>query len=838
MTRTLETGAALLDDAARAAGEVVAAGSGWTGRLITPPYTFGAVDALVTNFHLPRSSLLFLVSALAGRENVLERLPAGDRRGLPLLLVRRRDVRGVGGTAEAAVPARAPIGYPALMIGRKLSHYQIVESLGAGGVGEVFRARDLHLERDVAIKVLLPGALDEAARERFRREAHALSRFAHPGVATVFDFDTQDDIDFLVMELVPGGTLAGRLRAGALPIDEAIELATGIAEALADAHGRGIIHRDLKPGNVVLTRAGTPKLLDFGLARLLDPARTQEVLTVEGETFGSLPYMAPEQLRGEADHPRVDVWALGVLLYEMLAGRRPFAAARPEALMHEILEGAPPSLRSLRPEVPPALERLVLGCLARAAPARPADAGAVVRELRSFLESRRVATTKGTAAGRRSLAVLPLDNVSRDPAQEYFADGMTEALISDLARLEGLRVISRTSVMKYKGTTRTLPEIARELSVDAVLEGSALLLGKRVRISVRLVSADTDETMWSERYDGDLEDVLDLMSRVAESVAKGIAVQLTPKEVTRLAEKHTVVPEAHLEYLKGNHELGIHSPDSVERALRHFRRALEIDPGMAAAWAGIAACHMARAARGMAPPAEAMAESLAAAKRSLELDPEGPRANALLGGIRLREGDWVAARDLYRRAVEVDPGDVFSLMTLGRISYCAERHAEALEFMLRALSLDPQSMLIHTAVGDALYYAREYEKSLVYYRRAVELDPRFDGAHTDLRPLARGAGPLRRGAGGVRGGRARRRRRRRAERRAGAPGDQPRRPGRGPPAARRTDRRTLHSRRLGVGDRDPRRAPGRHRRGVPLARRGRRGRGDRPRVPARPSPRR
>jgi len=619
------------------------------------------------------------------------------------------------------------------MIGRTLSHYRIDEALGAGGMGEVYRAHDLHLERDVAVKVLLPGVFQDAtARERFRREAHALSRFSHPGVATVFDFDTQDGVDFLVLELVPGGSLVDRLRQGALPVDDAIALVIGIAEALAEAHGRGIVHRDLKPANVVLTASGAPKLLDFGLARLLDPSRTVQALTQENETYGSLPYMAPEQLRGEEGDRRVDVWALGVVLYELLAGRRPFAAARPEALLHEILHGTPPALRSLRPDVTPAVERLVASCLARTPAARPADAGAVVRELRAALESRRVATMRGDSVhSRRSLAVLPLDNVSRDPAQEYFAAGMTEALISDLARLEALRVISRTSVLQYKGTTKSLPEIARELGVDAILEGSALLLGNRVRISVRLVSADTDETMWSERYDGDLEDVLDLMSRVAASAAKGIAVQLTPREANRLAEKHTVVPEAHLEFLKGEHELEIQSPQSVDKALRHYRRALELDPAMAAAWGGIAGSHVIRASRGMAPPAEALAEARAAAERGLALDAEEPRAHRVLAWIKIRTGEWVDAVEAYRKVIALDPGDADALATLGRLYYCVERHAEALETMLQALAVSPQSMLIHTGVGDALYYAREYEKSLVYYRRAVELDPRFDGAHTD-----------------------------------------------------------------------------------------------------------
>jgi serine/threonine-protein kinase len=620
------------------------------------------------------------------------------------------------------------------MIGTTLSHYRVLERLGAGGMGEVYRAHDLHLDRDVAVKVLQPGSLaDPAARERFRREAHVLSRLSHPGVATVFDFDTQGGVDFLVMEFVPGGTLEERLRGGPLALDEALRLGAGVAEALEDAHRRGFLHRDLKPGNIALTEAGTPKLLDFGIAGLLQPAATAPGPTQVGAVFGSLPYMAPEQLRGDAGDARTDVHALGATLYEMTTGRRPFDRARPEALMFEILHGAPAPPRSLRAETPAELERLIETCLAKDAAHRPSSAGEVGETLRRIREQLR--RGEAPAPGRgviRSLAVLPLHNVSRDPAQEYFADGMTEALISEFARLKALRVISRTSAMKYKGVQRALPEIARELNVDAILEGSALLVGKRVRITVHLVSGRADEALWSDRYDGDLEDVLDLQTRVAETVAGEIAVHLTPGEATRLARRQVVNPEAQIEYMKGRHTATATSPQAIELSLRHFQRALELDPGFAAAWAGIAGCHAVRAARGMAPPAEANAEAVAAARRALEADDSLAEAHAALGIVAVQTMQVADAIRHLQRAIELNPGLTSALTALGRLYYCTERHREAQETMLKALSLDPLSMIIHTTVGDAYYYAREFERSLVYYRRAVELDPRFDGAHTDL----------------------------------------------------------------------------------------------------------
>jgi eukaryotic-like serine/threonine-protein kinase len=632
---------------------------------------------------------------------------------------------------------------PALTSGTRLGPYEILGTLGAGGMGEVYRARDSRLGREVAVKVLPEAFARDADRlARFEREARTVAGFNHPNIVVLHSIEEESGIRFLSMELVEGQTLDALIPSGGLPVGRVLELAIPLADALTAAHGRGVVHRDLKPRNVMVTREGRVKVLDFGLAKPAglgsedasdSAADTMSTpLTATGQVVGTVPYMAPEQIRGGTVDALSDLFSLGTIVYELASGRRPFSGATPADVSSSILRDTPDPLTRLRADLPAELERIVTRCLEKDARSRFQSAGDVARELRVLQRELERPTHEQGGEVIRSLAVLPLDNVSRDPAQEYFADGMTEALISDLARLKALRVISRTSAMKYKGVQKSMPEIARELNVDAILEGSALLVGKRVRINVQLVSARRDETLWSERYDRDLEDVLDLQSNVAEAVAKEIALRVTPGEANRLARRREVNAEAHIEYLKGMHEAEATSPQAIELSLRHFQRALELDPKFAPAWAGLADCHSTRAARGMAPPAEANAQAHSAVMKALELDDSLPQAHMMLGALEARKLELPAAVRSLRKAIDLNPGLPSPYFILGRVYYCTERHAEAQEAMLKALSLDPLSMIIHTTVGDAYYYAREYERSVDYYRMAIDLDPRFDGAHTDL----------------------------------------------------------------------------------------------------------
>ncbi|MBI1796380.1 MAG: protein kinase [Candidatus Eisenbacteria bacterium] len=621
----------------------------------------------------------------------------------------------------------------------RLGPYEIVAPLGAGGMGEVYRARDTRLGRDVALKVLPEAFARDAERlARLEREARTVAGLNHPNIVVLYSVEEHGGVRFMTMELVEGESLARLVSAGGLPLARVLDLGIALSDALVTAHERGVVHRDLKPANVMLTRDERLKVLDFGLARpaaespalIASQAATMETpVSTPGYVVGTVPYMAPEQVRGDAVDARTDLFALGVILYELATGMRPFRGTTAADVSSSILRDAPEPVTSLRADLPADFERIVRRCLEKQPRVRFQTALDVLNELKLLKQAGESASAAPGAI--RSLAVLPLENLSHDPAQEYFADGMTEALISELARLKALRVISRTSAMKYKGASKALPEIARELSVEAILEGSALLVGKRVRVTLQLVSARADEAVWTERYDGEIADVLDLQSRIAETVAKEIAVQITPREATHLAKRRVVNPEAHVEYLKGRHNSVAGSPQAIELSLRHFQRALELDPTYAPTYAEIAYCHHVRAARGMAPPAEAHAQSREAAMQALALDDSLAEAHTALGVIDVHEMDLPNAMRSLRRAVELNPGLVRAHSNLGHICYYTERHAEAQAEMLKALSLDPLSMITHTSVGDAYYYARDYERSLVYYQKAIELDPRFDGAHTD-----------------------------------------------------------------------------------------------------------
>jgi serine/threonine-protein kinase len=657
------------------------------------------------------------------------------------------------------------------MIGKTLAHYRILEKIGAGGMGEVYRAHDQRLERDVALKVLPAGTLtNEIARKRFRKEALALSKLNHPNIQTVHDFDTRDGVDFLVTEYIPGVTLDDKLAAGPLSEKEIARLGAQLTEGLAAAHAQRVVHRDLKPGNLRLTADGRLKILDFGIARLLPPVReaATETFTEMLGVAGTLPYMAPEQLRGEAVDARSDIYAVGVVLYEMATGRRPFQAKLSTALTDAILHQPPPLPSGFNRRISPVLENIVLKALEKDPERRyqsarelrvdlerfgtPVSATVPVRPRRlrrrwplagvgtlatlaAVLLTLNVSGLRHRLLGRAppgqitSLAVLPLENLTHEPEQEYFADGMTDALITDLSKIGALKVISRTSSMRYKGSDKPLPEIARELGVDGIVEGSVLRAGDQVRITAQLIHARTDEHVWSRSYDRSLSNILSLQSEVARAIAEEIEVSLTPQEEARLAGTRPVDPASHEAYLKGRYHWNKRTPEGLKRGFQYFEQAIEENPTNALAYAGLADSY---ALHWSLPAREAARKEKAAALRALEIDDTLAEAHISLADAKDKEWDWLGADREYKRALELNPNYATAHHWYSIHLNTRGKHQQAVAEARRALELDPLSVIIQANLGGRLYYARRYDEALEQCGNALEMDPDFVIAHVCL----------------------------------------------------------------------------------------------------------
>src|SRR5882762_10098859 len=581
------------------------------------------------------------------------------------------------------------------MIGQTFGHYTILEKIGAGGMGHVYRARDMRLERDVAIKVLPPGSLADAdTRKRFRQEALALSKLNHPNVATVHDFNSLNDVDFIVMEYITGKTLAAVIGSVGLPEKQITNFGLQIAEGLSAAHEQGILHRDLKPSNVLVTPDGRAKICDFGLAKLLEPIGDSDSTDSHlHSAAGTLTYMSPEQLLGEKLDARTDVYALGEVLYEMATGVRPFKDTQSTRLTDAILHQPAVPARTLNPKISAGLEFIIEKCLEKDPANRYQSTAEVGVDLRRLSTSSSFVPTAAKRTNRvwvwtraalivaalialivflrpkpplaidnaspriNSIAVLPLENLTGDVAQDYFAAGMTEELINNLSKVSSLRVISRTSAMQYKGVHKPLPEIARELRVDAIVEGAVQRSGDRVRITTQLVGAD-DRSLWSNAYDRDVRDVLSMQGEVAGAIAKQIQLNVTPREQQALSRERPVEPVAYELYLQGRYFWNKRTADDVKKALVYYRQALEKDPKSAIAYSGIAESMMTLGpSLQVLPPQQAVADAKAAALKAMDLDPELAEPHVTLSQISLiNDWDWKKAESEIKKAVELNPG--------------------------------------------------------------------------------------------------------------------------------------------------------------------------------------
>jgi serine/threonine protein kinase/tetratricopeptide (TPR) repeat protein len=654
----------------------------------------------------------------------------------------------------------------ALAPGTHLGHYEILALLGAGGMGEVYCARDPRLDRHVAIKVL-PAQLthDPDALARFEREAKAVAALSHPNIVAIHHFATDGGMHFVVMELLAGETLRSRLGRSPLGWRKVVEIGIAIADGLAAAHAKGIIHRDLKPENIFLTSDGQVKILDFGLARFKRTGPSQELTltspispTQPGAVMGTAGYMSPEQVRGEEAAAPSDIFAFGCVLYEMSTGRSPFAHQTGVETLAAILKDDPPAPDTLGRGIPPELERLIAHCLEK----NPGDRFQSARDL--AFDLRAISNTARAAARSRSplsfwlalavgvlvvalasalvyefgwrrapqpvrppitsLAVLPLQNLSQDPEQDYFADGMTEALITDLSKIRALRLISRTSVMRYRGTKKSLQEIAGELNADAIVEGSVARAGQRVRITVQLIEAASDRHLWADSYDRDLRDVLSLQSEVARAVAREIRVTVTNEEQSRLEHTRPVNPEAHEAFLKGRFHWNKRTLDGLKKSIEYFQRAIAIDGSYAAAYSGLADAYAILGNNQYLPAQETYPHAKAAALSAVQLDDTLAEAHASLAFIAQNyDWDWARVEREYRRAFELNPSYAPAYQWHAFYLVGQGRHADAMAEIQRARELDPLSPRINSNLGLMFYYARDYDRAIRELEKAVELDP-------------------------------------------------------------------------------------------------------------------
>ena len=604
--------------------------------------------------------------------------------------------------------------------------YRVLSLIGAGGMGEVYRAHDTRLGRDVAIKTLPPEfARDPVRLARLRREARMLAALNHPNIAAIYGLEASAEADYLVLELVEGERLHGPV-----PLPAALGIADQVADALQAAHEHGIVHRDLKPANVRITPQGLVKVLDFGLAKAIwrpeqradreQPARDTRDSTMTGEVLGTPGYMSPEQARGVEVDQRTDIWAFGCLLFELLVGRRAFEGTTVPDLVAAVLEHEP-DWRALPPKTPTRLRALLAACLRKDANCRPTNVTAVRATLQEIRHTRR----RHGYARIRALAVLPLANLSGDSEQDYFVDGMTEALIAELAQVSALRVISRTSSMHYKGTTRTAPEIARELGVDGLIEGSVMRAGERVRITAQLIHAATDRHLWAHTYERDLRHVLHLQGEVARAIADEIQVTLTPQERARLARTRPVNVEAHEAYVRGRYDWG---RAHLERSIEHFERAIGIDPDYALAYAGIAdaQCRLFGAALEILPPTEVAPLARAAALKALELDDSLAEPHVSLSRVLFwYDRDPVGAEREVRRAIQLNPSNAMAHFISGLLFADLGRSDEAMAALERALQLDPVSSWNSAIAGFFMCELKQREAGRQQLRKAIDLEPSF-----------------------------------------------------------------------------------------------------------------
>jgi serine/threonine protein kinase len=652
------------------------------------------------------------------------------------------------------------------MFGKTLGHYRILAKLGAGGMGEVYRAHDELLDRDVALKVLPAGSFrDPGARARLLLEARTASQLNHPNICTIHEVGEAEGQAYIAMELVEGQPLSARLAAGALRAEEIVRYGGQLAEALGHAHEHGVVHRDLKSANVVITADGRTKVLDFGLAKRLRGAELDEVtrseasLTEPGTIVGTLSYMAPEQLRGQPADARSDIWAMGVMLYEMAVGVRPFRGRTGYELSSAILNEAP---APLPPHVPPGLCGVIERCLVKQPGERYQRAGEVRAALEAFqtgtasvprplrgyqwarrrwlapaaaaalllavlgtLNSRRIRTRMlGASPQIDSLAVLPLENLSGDPAQDYLASGIHESLITELSEVGGFRrVIARSSVKRFLGTTMTPLQIEGQLGVDALLTGAVLRSGNRVQVTVHLINASGNQ-IWSEKYDRQFRDALTLDDEIVSAVTRELQLKLQPNEHARLQNPRPVDSEVLEAYWQGRFHRQKQTPEEMDVAERYFRLALEKDPNFAPAYAGLGMVWMLRGDAGFQAPSETFPKGAAFLKKAVAIDDSSAEVHVAmanyLDGVRW---DWAGGEREFKRALELNPNLADAHFFYADLLLCTKRVDGWKREIQRARELDPLNDFDESFYGWHLNYLHRYDEAIPIFQKMLLTAP-------------------------------------------------------------------------------------------------------------------
>ncbi|MEW6511241.1 MAG: protein kinase [Bacteroidota bacterium] len=622
-------------------------------------------------------------------------------------------------------------------IGQTVSHYRLLELLGTGGMGTVYKAEDLKLGRAVALK-FLPSELtrDPDAKQRFVQEARTASLLQHKNICVVYDIDeTEDGQIFISMECLEGETLRKKIDSGPLQPGESARIATQIALGLGGAHGAGIVHRDVKPANIIIAHDGTVKILDFGLAK----TKGRGLLTKEGITLGTAAYMSPEQIRGDPIDHRTDIWSLGVVLYEMATGRRPFGGEYEQAAMYSIVHEKHRPASQARPGVPVSLERIINRCLEKHPADRYPDAAAVADELQG-VDRRPTGRRAGVA---RSIAVLPFADISPGKDNQYISDGLTEEIIAKLSRLRNIRVLLRTAVMNYDRAGKSARQIASDLGVEYVLEGSVRKHGFDLRITMQLIDADQDAYLWAETYDGSMDDVFVMQEKVADRVVKALKVRVTPTEKRTLEHRGTEDPEAYQLYLRGRYFWNKRSGEGHRTAIRYFEEAIAKDPGYALAWAGVADSYNLITEFAPAARQEFDQRAYAAVRKALELDPRLAEAHASYGSLTMiNEWDWKTSERELKLAIKLNPNYATAHHWYAEWAQCRGRTSEAIASITRAAELDPLSPAILKDHGMILYYSRDYDGAIIYAHKTLELDPHFSSAHRLLSLAYQGKGMI------------------------------------------------------------------------------------------------